>query len=117
MSKETNLRYEQPHKPSRLYHEYMKKLQANDVNIVSIAEQEGLDKKELHDRWFEESNRKVQAKAYQTQKKHLAEELKLLGKASMMVRKKALTLMIEAEQKMYDEELREMGKTFHKQRV
>ncbi|GFS22378.1 hypothetical protein ElyMa_006949400 [Elysia marginata] len=117
MSKETNLRYEQPHRPSKLYQEYTKNLQANDVVIISNLEQKGVDDKELHDKWFEKSNLKVRAKAFQIQKKQVAEEMKLVGKASMLVRKKAMALKIEAEQKMYDEELREMGKTFHQQRI
>ncbi|KAK3783258.1 hypothetical protein RRG08_047713 [Elysia crispata] len=117
MSKETNLRYEQPHRPSKLYQEYTKNLQANDVALIGNLEQVKWDKKEVHDKWFEKSNMKVQAKAFQIQKKQLAEELKLVGKASMMVRKKALAVKIEAEQKMYEEELREMGKTFHTQRI
>lgn len=117
MSKETNLRYEQPHKPSKLFQEYTKNLQANDVVIISNVQQKVLDDKELHDKWFEKSNRKMKAKAIQLEKKQVAEEVKLIGKASMMVRKKALALKIEEEQKMYDQELREMGKTFHTQRI
>ncbi|GFO38051.1 hypothetical protein PoB_006455600 [Plakobranchus ocellatus] len=117
MSKETNLRYEQPHKPSKLYQEYTKQLEANDRMLINNLDQKSLDDKELHDKWFEKSNLKVKAKAIQIEKKQLSEELKLVAKASMLVRKKALALKMEEEQKMYDEELREMGKTFHKQRI
>ncbi|XP_005092386.1 uncharacterized protein LOC101862098 [Aplysia californica] len=117
MSKETNLRYEQPHNPSKLYQEYTKNLQANDQLLINDIDQKVLDQRELHDKWFEKSNLKVKAKAYQLGKKQLEQEMKMVAKANLLVRQRALALRIEADQKMYEEELAQMGKTFHKQRV
>jgi len=117
MSKETNLRYEQPHCPSKLYQNYTKQLQANDQLLINELDQKLIDQSELHDRWFEKSNLKVKAKAYQKQKKELEHEMAMVAKANLLVRQRALALQMEKETKMYEEELAQIGKAFHKQRI
>lgn len=117
MSKETNLRYEQPHRPSKLFQEYTKQLQANDSVLINDIGRKEHDAKELHDKWFERSNIKLRAKLYQQAQNDLQQELKMVGKASMLVRKRALALRIEADKNMYAEELAQKGKSFHVQRV
>jgi len=117
MSKETNLRYEQPHRPSQLFVEYTTRLQANDSLLINELEQKLVDQSELHDKWFEKSNQKVKCKQYQAQQKQLKEELKLVAKANILVRRRALALRFENDKKMYEEELAQMGKAFHTQRI
>ena len=39
MSKETNLRYEQPHRPSQLFIEYTKKLQVSWNSVIKEQKQ------------------------------------------------------------------------------
>jgi len=117
MSKETNLRYEQDHRASNLYVEYTKKLQANDQLLINEIDQKLLDQSELHDKWFEKSNLKVKAKHFQAQKSKLAQEMQMVAKASILVRRRALALRLEAEQKMYAEELAQIGKAFQVQRI
>ncbi|KAH9524729.1 hypothetical protein Btru_027639 [Bulinus truncatus] len=117
MSKETNLRYEQPHKPSKLFLEYMKNLQSNDSIMIQNIDHKKEDFKHVQEKWLEASNLKIKAKQHVAEKKGIDNELKLVAKANMMVRKKALALRIEAEQLLYEKELSQMGKTFHKQRI
>jgi len=90
---------------------------ANDSLLINELEQKLVDQGELHDKWFEKSNQKVKCKQYQAQQKQLKEELKLVAKANILVRRRALALRFENDRKMFEEELAQVGKAFHTQRI
>ncbi|CAL1530922.1 unnamed protein product [Lymnaea stagnalis] len=117
MSRETNLRYEQPHKPSKLYLEYMKNIKELEYLDSHNNTQKQTDQKQVFEQWLEESNKKQKAKQLATDKRNVLAELKLVAKANLLVRKRALALRIESDQKQFEAELAQMGKAFHKQRL
>uniref|UniRef100_A0A2C9LEE4 Uncharacterized protein n=1 Tax=Biomphalaria glabrata TaxID=6526 RepID=A0A2C9LEE4_BIOGL len=85
MSKETNLRYEQPHKPSKLFLEYTKNLQSNDSIRIQNIDHKKEDLKHVQEKWLEASDLKIKAKQHVAEKKGLEEEMKLVAKANMLV--------------------------------
>uniref|UniRef100_A0A0B6YY24 Uncharacterized protein n=1 Tax=Arion vulgaris TaxID=1028688 RepID=A0A0B6YY24_9EUPU len=117
MSRDTNLRYEQPHRPCKLFQEYIKNLQVNEVQLDKGQDQKMLDRKGLHDEWLEHSNVKLKARALKNEKKQLGHEIKMVAKANLLMRKRALALRIDADQKMYADELARFGKSFHTERI
>ncbi|XP_059149877.1 cilia- and flagella-associated protein 141-like [Physella acuta] len=117
MSKETNLRYELPPKSTKLKQQYMRNIQCQDEVIDQGVVQKEIDRKQILEKWVDESNNKMQAKQRAKDQKNLIIEMKLAGRASILVRQRALALKLEADQKMYEEELAKVGKAFHKQRM
>ncbi|BFY97580.1 hypothetical protein BsWGS_00620 [Bradybaena similaris] len=117
MSKETTLRFEQPAKPSKLYQTYLKNLKAYESQLDKNEEHNILDRKWLHDEWLEQSDIKLKARAVKNEQKQLGLEFKMVAKANLLMRRRALALRLEMDQQMYEEELARFGKTFHKERL
>ncbi|CAG5133983.1 unnamed protein product [Candidula unifasciata] len=117
MSKETTLKFEQPAQPSKLFQTYLKNLKAYESQLDKNEDQKMLDQKWLRDEWLEQSAIKLKARAMKNEQKQLVHEMKMVAKANLLVRRRALALRLETDRQMYEKELASLGKAFHKERL
>eukprot|EP00745_Piridium_sociabile_P030620 TRINITY_DN50814_c1_g2_i1.p1 TRINITY_DN50814_c1_g2~~TRINITY_DN50814_c1_g2_i1.p1 ORF type:complete len:148 (+),score=40.49 TRINITY_DN50814_c1_g2_i1:21-464(+) len=116
--KETVLRYEGPPRTNTECFKQQKRRIADDEAMAFKMSQadEDWDTSEIA-KWSEKLEQKVGYKRTLQALEQQGAEVKQAATASIMVRKRALEVLLQKETDLYDSELASLGKTFHTQRV
>ncbi|KAL8559004.1 hypothetical protein ACOMHN_039760 [Nucella lapillus] len=116
--KETVLRYEGPPRTNTECFKQQTRRIADDEALalkLALADKDWDVNEQA--KWSEKLEEKVGYKRTLQALKQRDAEVKQVAKAAIMVRRRALEVLLQKETEMYDSELASLGKTFHMQRI
>ncbi|KAK7479663.1 hypothetical protein BaRGS_00029039 [Batillaria attramentaria] len=116
--KETVGRYEGPPRvKSDCFKAQLQRIQDDEMQAAKLRAADMATDINEKAKWAEKLETKVAYKRVAITLKQCKAETRQAAKASIMVRRRALELLLQKDTAGYAEELAALGKTFHKQRV